>query len=106
MLSSFFSKGAYDLDGYHFKQEYRKEHGGILIDVRTTSEHNSGSIDGAVHIDFLSADFTNEITKLDKTSRYFVFCRSGSRSSAAVSQMRKSGIEAFNLVGGIGSWPR
>lgn len=105
MLSSFFSKSEFDLDGYHFKNEYKKDKNNVLLDVRTGTEHDSGSLPSAINLDFLSSSFSSSAAALPKDKAYFVFCRSGSRSSSAVSMMRKMGYNAYNLVGGIGAWP-
>ncbi|MFC3560222.1 rhodanese-like domain-containing protein [Pedobacter jamesrossensis] len=106
MISSFFSTGAYDLDGYHFKNELKKSGTGILLDVRTGSEYATGKLPSAVHIDYLGSSFATELAKLNKGKRYFVYCRSGNRSSSAVLEMRKLGFEAFSLAGGISAWPK
>ena len=106
MISSFFSKGAYDLNGNHFKNELKKSSTGILLDVKTDQEYAIGTLPSSIHIDFLGSAFSSELAKLDKGKRYFVYCRSGNRSSSAVLEMRKLGVEAFNLVVGIGAWPK
>lgn len=106
MISSFFSKGAYNLDGYHFKNEFTKSSDAVLLDVRTKPEYAPGALPSAIYIDFLGSAFSLELAKLDKAKRYFLYCRSGKCSSSAVSEMRKLGVEAFNLVGGIGTWPK
>jgi rhodanese-related sulfurtransferase len=54
----------------------------------------------------MASDFTAQLSKLDKSKSYFVFCRSGNRSGNAVSMMKKEGFNAFNLVGGIGAFPK
>ena len=54
-----------------------------IIDVRTPSEFWEGHIDNAINIDFKSNLFINEISKLDKSKTYLIYCRSGNRSSKA-----------------------
>lgn len=106
MLSSFFSKGQYDLDGHHFKTEYNKSRDNVLLDVRTIAEYKSGSLSKALHADYFSPSFLQLIEQLQKDKTYFVFCRAGNRSSSAVNTMRKMGFNAYNLNGGIGEWPK
>ena len=105
-LNSFFSKSESDLDGYHFKKMFEATPKAQLMDVRTFNEVMSGTIGRALNIDFMSNDFGTKIQKLDIDKTYFVFCRSGGRSAAAVKQMQRHGLKAYNLVGGINAWPR
>jgi rhodanese-related sulfurtransferase len=50
---------------------------GIVIDVRDQAEYNFKHIPDAININVESADFTDQINKLDKGKNYFVyyFCR-------------------------------
>lgn len=79
---------------------------GVLVDVRTPGEFNSGNIEGAKNIN-ISGDFANQIQKLDKDKPVYVYCRSGNRSGRAMQQMKGMGFkEVYNLSGGIGAWYR
>ena len=73
ILGSFFSKSEYDLDGYHFKNEFKKNRDNILLDVRTTAEHNSGSLGAALHADFLSPSFLSSEGNLEKKQNLLYF---------------------------------
>ncbi len=106
MLSSFFSRDESDLDGYHFKKSFEKETKKVLLDVRTPGEFQSGNIPKSINLDIMSPDFIHQIEKLDKDKTYFVYCRSGNRSGNAVKMLKKLGFNAFNLIGGIGAWPK
>lgn len=106
MLSSFFSKKENDLDGYNFRKQFETTKNAVLLDVRTPAEYAEGTIPGAENLDYMAPDFQNRIKTLDPDKTYFAFCRSGNRSGGAVSQLSKNGLKAFNLVGGIGAWPR
>jgi len=76
-----------------------------VIDVRTPKEYAEGHIDGARNINIGSPDFENEITKLDKSKPYLVYCRSGGRSSKAQAMMRELGFGSiYNLSGGFSQW--
>ena len=77
----------------------------IILDVRTPEEFASGHIEGALNIDFNSGDFANEITRLNPSENYAIYCRSGSRSGQAASIMHKAGFhDVSNLNGGVIDW--
>ena len=81
------------------------EPGVIILDVRTPEEFVSGHIEGALNIDFNSGNFANEITRLNPSETYAVYCRSGSRSGQAASIMHKAGFhDVSNLNGGVIDW--
>ena len=78
---------------------------GIIIDVRTSQEFNSGHIIDATNIDFYSEDFTDKLKIVRKDVPIYVYCRSGGRSSSAANKMEKLGFtKVYNMIGGIGSW--
>lgn len=106
MFNSIFSKKENDLDGKTFKQKFETTANAELLDVRTPGEFSSGSIPGAKNLDLMAPDFQNQVQKLDKDKTYFLFCRSGSRSGSAASLLEKSGLNSYNLAGGIGAWPQ
>lgn len=93
-----------NLNGKDFKAALLKT-GGTLIDVRTSGEFDSGTINGARNIDMMSPLFSEVISKLDKNKEYFLFCRSGNRSAQACSTMARQGFKVTNLDGGIGAYP-
>ncbi len=77
----------------------------IILDVRTPEEFASGHIQGALNINFNSGDFANEITRLNPSENYAIYCRSGSRSGQAASIMHKAGFhDVSNLNGGVIDW--
>jgi rhodanese-related sulfurtransferase len=81
------------------------EPGVIIVDVRTPEEFASGHIEGALNIDFNSGNFANEITRLNPSENYAIYCRSGSRSGQAASIMHKAGFhDVSNLNGGVIDW--
>jgi phage shock protein E len=78
---------------------------GILIDFRTPGEYESGYIENALLVDFTSPGFEENISKLDKDKTYFVYCRSGNRSSKAVNIMLEKGFKnIYHLKSGINDW--
>lgn len=77
----------------------------VVLDVRTPEEFNSGHIPNAINIDFYSDYFKADISALDKSKSYAVYCRSGKRSVDASSEMDLTGFKStFNLTGGIIEW--
>lgn len=75
--------------------------GTVIIDVRTPEEFAAGHLDGAVLIDIKHPSFDAEITKLEATASYIVYCRSGNRSAQAVDRMRAIGIENITDLGSL-----
>jgi rhodanese-related sulfurtransferase len=93
-----------NLNVSEFSQKITKP-GVIIVDVRTSEEFASGHIEGALNIDFNSGNFANEITRLNPSETYAVYCRSGSRSGQAASIMHKAGFhDVSNLNGGVIDW--
>ena len=79
--------------------------GTVVLDVRTPAEFAGGHLPQAQMIDFKAGDFATKIEALDKTATYAVYCRSGSRSNAAMEQMAAAGFKnVYDLGGGIGAW--
>jgi rhodanese-related sulfurtransferase len=93
------------LDPLEFKSILEKTPEAVLIDVRTPEETADGVIEGAVNIDFQSANFTEQISALDKEKPTFVYCLSGKRSGDAVKQMESTGFKhIYTLKDGLRNW--
>jgi rhodanese-related sulfurtransferase len=80
----------------------------VLIDLRTNDEiSNKGMIKGAAQIDWLGKNAEQEISKMDKTKTYLVYCAGGGRSSEAAEFMQKSGFKnVYNLEKGFDDWKK
>jgi rhodanese-related sulfurtransferase len=77
----------------------------VLIDVRSSEEMSSGYIEGARHLDYNSAGFSQSLDSLDHSKTYFVYCASGKRSGRAVKMMSEKGFQhAVALDGGLLYW--
>jgi thioredoxin len=88
-----------------FNQKLKEDKNVFVLDVRTPEEFAEGYIENAVNINVNSAEFKDEIAKLDKNKSYLVYCLSGKRSASAASYMRSNGFkEVINLEGGILAW--
>lgn len=74
----------------------------VILDVRTQREYDYGHLEGAIIIDVYQKSFRDEVNKLDKNTKYFVYCKTGIRSRNAVNFMRQSGFkDVCDLQGGI-----
>lgn len=79
----------------------------VVLDVRTPAETAAGKIDGAIEMDVNAPDFAQQLSQLDKSKTYLVYCRSGRRSAVACNIMSGQGFtQLFNLEGGYLSWPK
>ena len=86
-------------------QKTTQQAGVVTLDVRTPAEFSQGHITGAINIDVEGADFAAEISKLNKSTSYAVYCHSGRRSAIATKIMQESQFKSlFNLQNGIQGW--
>lgn len=95
-----------DLSQNEWAQALTEQQQAVVLDVRTQEEFESGYIPKAINIDIqMGPSFIEKINALDKNKSYYVYCRSGARSSQAVQLMRELGFNnTFNLLGGILDW--
>lgn len=75
--------------------------GTVVVDVRTPAEFAQGHLTGAVNIDVESSAFSSQVAQLSPTGTYVVYCHSGSRAAAALSQMKALGFTHLTNAGGI-----
>lgn len=75
--------------------------GALVVDVRTPTEFAQGHLEGAINIDVQSAEFDQRIAELDPDDDYLVYCRSGSRSAAAIDRMEDAGFEDLHDGGSL-----
>ncbi len=71
-----------------------------VIDVRSASEFAAGHLQGAMNIDVESAVFADEVSKLDKSGTYIVYCHSGRRAGVAKDTMASLGFTNVTNAGG------
>jgi phage shock protein E len=73
----------------------------IIIDVRTEAEWNEGHIEGAILIPYeVIGEKIGAVTK-DKSSRTYVYCRSGRRSQIAKKSLEKLGYKDVVNIGSL-----
>lgn len=70
----------------------------VMVDIRENNELVNGKIEGAIHIP--SSRFIFQLQKLDRSKRYVLVCKKGTRSFLTVKLMKNYGFYAMNLEGG------
>ncbi len=76
--------------------------GAQLLDVRENGEWNAGHAPQAMHIP--KAQVATQLNRVSKGKDVVVVCRSGNRSRSVTSLLRKQGIAAYSLSGGMRAW--
>ncbi len=79
----------------------------LIIDVRTASEHKLKSIRESISIPLKNLEDDIDIEKIKEMSykkEIYIYCQKGGRSIKAILILKKYGIEAINISGGIESW--
>lgn len=94
-----------NLSSEEFKNAIATNKQAEIIDLRTDAELKKGYIKGAKQIDYLGKNFDGEMSKLDKTKTYYIYCQSGGRSSDAAEYMEKQGFKkVITLEKGFSDW--
>ena len=70
----------------------------MVIDVREPYEFKARHIKGAKNIPL------NTIKTYEGKGPVYVVCQSGARSSSAAKKLKKMGVEAINVKGGMNNW--
>jgi len=76
----------------------------FLLDVRTPQEYQQAHINGAELIPL--DELPKKMNRIPKNRAVICICASGSRSSAAASQLSAAGYQVSNLRGGMMNWMR
>lgn len=94
-----------NLSATEFAQKIKAKNA-VVIDVRTPQEVMDGFIEGTDHFfNINDSKFVDNISKLDKTKEYYIYCRSGARSGKAANVMASNGFKkVYNLNGGLNDW--
>jgi rhodanese-related sulfurtransferase len=95
-----------NLEQKEWWSQFLNDEHGIIIDVRTEDEYESGKIPSSLNIDIYKGQgFIYEVEELDKSKNFYVYCAAGVRSANACGVMQQLGFEnVFNLVGGFSNW--
>lgn len=100
-----FSQSGIQLNPADYAAKIKQLPNAPVVDVRTPNEFAQGHLVNAINVNLNSADFQQQIGKLDKSKPVFVYCLSGGRSSSAMSTMLSIGFkEVYNLAGGMMKW--
>jgi phage shock protein E len=73
----------------------------LIIDVRTEAEWNAGHLEGAVLIPYEAIGAKIGAVAKDKSSRIYVYCRSGRRSQIAKESLEKLGYKDVVNLGSL-----
>lgn len=102
-LSSF--QEMVDLPPGAFYKKIMNTPNAVIIDVRTKQEAADGRVPGAILLNYREDQFEKQISELDKSKVYFVYCGNGVRSDQAIDIMEKQGFTRYyNLIGGFKAW--
>jgi rhodanese-related sulfurtransferase len=95
-----------DLTQQEWVSQYDADENAIILDVRTENECDQGIIPNSINIDIYEGPgFIAKVEALDRSKKYYVYCRSGARSAKACEVMKDLGFEyTYNLEGGILGW--
>ena len=95
-----------ELSQEEWQKKLKDDKDSVILDVRTEEEVEEGYIPNAKNIDIYKGQgFINEVEKLDKSKHYYIYCRSGKRSSQACTLLDQMGFsETYNLLGGFSEW--
>jgi len=95
-----------DLTQKEWLSSHENDNNSVIVDVRTPEEYLEGHIQNSILIDITKTEtFIEKLNSLDKSTSYYVYCRSGQRSSKACYLMQQLGIKTtYNLVGGVLEW--
>ena len=80
-----------------------------VVDVRKRKDHAEGSIPGSVNFDAYDAlhagdERAMEGLQLPDGAQVVTVCNRGRSSAVAAEQLRRRGLEAFSLEGGMEAW--
>ncbi len=95
-----------ELSQEEWQDKLKNDDEAVILDVRTEEEVEEGYIPNSKNIDIYKGQgFINEVEKLDKSKHYYIYCRSGKRSSQACTLLDQMGFsETYNLLGGFSEW--
>jgi glyoxylase-like metal-dependent hydrolase (beta-lactamase superfamily II) len=85
-----------------------KEHV-VVLDVRAREQREEWQIPGSMYVDAYQRLNANDPTVLDaitipENSKVVTVCSAGKTSQIAANELRKKGIEAYSLEGGMKAW--
>ncbi|MGW2874214.1 rhodanese-like domain-containing protein [Kitasatospora sp. NPDC001225] len=76
----------------------------VLLDVREAAEFAAGHAPGALHQPLIGLAAGVPLPAEAAGRTVLAICRSGNRSQRAAELLAQRGVEALNVVGGMGAW--
>src|SRR5678815_3711993 len=81
----------------------------VVLDVRPDEQREEWQIPGSMYIDAYQRLNANDPTVLDeismpKNTKVVTVCAAGRTSKIAANELRKRGVEAYSLEGGMNAW--
>lgn len=73
-----------------------------IIDVREPEEHAQGVAPGVTLLPM--SQFMEREAELPEEGPLYIICAAGGRSARVVAYLEQRGIEAVNVLGGMGAW--
>ncbi len=82
-----------------------KKRDAVLIDVRMPQEFERGSLENAINIDFFAPTFKTDLLDLDRSKKYYLYCKNETRSYRAMTFMEQNDFKyVYILKGGFETW--
>ncbi len=78
--------------------ELQKREDVVLLDIRTATEFENGTIEGFINIPV--DELRNNLHKIDKNKKVYVTCQVGLRGYVGARILAQEGFEVYNLTGG------
>lgn len=104
-MSTSFAQGKAEVYSQEVSKMLQIDRKMVALDVRTTKEFNNGHIKGALNIDIRQSDAFSKIDKLDKNTKYVVYCRTNHRSTTAVNYMLQNKFKIiYQMMDGFSGW--
>jgi rhodanese-related sulfurtransferase len=92
------------LDKETFTAQIKKK-GAVVIDVRMPQEFEQGAIEKAINIDFFAPTFKTDLLDLNRSKKYYLYCKNETRSYRAMTFMDKNDFKnVYILKGGFEKW--
>ncbi len=83
---------------WHEVADLQKRDDVVLVDLRTTTEYENGTIDGFINVPL--DDLRNNLNKIDKNKKVYVTCQVGLRGYVGARILAQEGYDVYNLTGG------
>lgn len=83
----------------------------VVLDVRPKEQREEWQIPGSIYVDAYKRLNANDPSVLDdveipENTKVITVCAAGRTSQIAANELRKKGIEAYSLEGGMKSWSK